>query len=52
VSCRSGPARHRRPCAAVRRLAVRGPPDATQKFVECQIDGWAKVVKDNGIKAD
>ncbi len=29
-----------------------GTPAAAQAFVERQIDTWAKVVKDNGIKAD
>lgn len=29
-----------------------GTPAAAQAFVERQIDVWAKVVKDNGIKAD
>ena len=27
-------------------------PDAARSFIEAQIDIWAKVVKDNGIKAD
>jgi len=29
-----------------------GTPQAAQAFVEGQIDVWAKVVKDNGIKAE
>jgi tripartite-type tricarboxylate transporter receptor subunit TctC len=29
-----------------------GSPAAAQSFVERQLDTWAKVVKDNGIKAD
>ncbi len=29
-----------------------GTPAAAQAFIERQIDTWAKVVKDNGIKAD
>jgi tripartite-type tricarboxylate transporter receptor subunit TctC len=29
-----------------------GTPAAAQAFIEGQIDTWAKVVKDNGIKAD
>lgn len=29
-----------------------GTPAAAQAFVEAQMDTWAKVVKDNGIKAD
>jgi tripartite-type tricarboxylate transporter receptor subunit TctC len=29
-----------------------GTPAAAQAFVEKQMDTWAKVVKDNGIKAD
>ncbi len=40
------------------RLAAQGievrssTPDAARSFIEAQIDIWAKVVKDNGIKAD
>jgi tripartite-type tricarboxylate transporter receptor subunit TctC len=30
----------------------RGTPEAARVFIERQIDIWAKVVKDNGIKAD
>ncbi|MDP2032444.1 MAG: tripartite tricarboxylate transporter substrate-binding protein, partial [Polaromonas sp.] len=29
-----------------------GTPDAARVFIDKQIDTWAKVVKDNGIKAD
>jgi len=29
-----------------------GTPQAAQQFIEAQIDTWARVVKDNGIKAD
>ena len=29
-----------------------GTPDAARSFIDAQIDLWAKVVKDNGIKAD
>ncbi len=29
-----------------------GTPQAAQQFIEGQIDVWAKVVRDNGIKAD
>jgi len=29
-----------------------GTPQAAQQFIENQIDVWAKVVKDNNIKAD
>ena len=29
-----------------------GTPGSAQKFIEGQIDTWAKVVKDNGIKSD
>ncbi len=29
-----------------------GTPEAAKAFIEGQIDTWAKVVKDNGIKAD
>ncbi len=31
---------------------VGGTPEATTVFIDQQIDVWAKVVKDNGIKAD
>lgn len=31
---------------------VRTPRAAAQVFIERQIDIWAKVVRDNGIKAD
>ena len=29
-----------------------GTPQAAQQFIESQIDLWAKVVRDNGIKSD
>lgn len=29
-----------------------GTPQAAQQFIESQIDAWAKVVRDNGIKSD
>ena len=29
-----------------------GTPEAARSFIDTQIDTWAKVVKDNGIKAD
>jgi tripartite-type tricarboxylate transporter receptor subunit TctC len=29
-----------------------GTPQAAQQFIEGQIDTWAKVVRDNGIKSD
>lgn len=29
-----------------------GTPDAARAFIDAQMDVWAKVVKDNGIKAD
>jgi tripartite-type tricarboxylate transporter receptor subunit TctC len=29
-----------------------GTPDAARTFIDQQIDTWAKVVRDNGIKAD
>jgi tripartite-type tricarboxylate transporter receptor subunit TctC len=31
---------------------VRTTPDAARVFIDKQMDIWAKVVKDNGIKAD
>jgi tripartite-type tricarboxylate transporter receptor subunit TctC len=31
---------------------VRTTPDAARVFIDTQMDIWAKVVKDNGIKAD
>ncbi len=31
---------------------VGGSPEASRAFIEAQIDIWAKVVKDNGIKAE
>ncbi len=31
---------------------VGGTPDAAKAFIDRQIDTWAKVVKDNGIKSD
>ena len=31
---------------------TRGTPESARVFIERQIDIWAKVVKDNGIKAD
>ena len=31
---------------------VRTTPEAARVFVESQIEIWAKVVRDNGIKAD
>jgi tripartite-type tricarboxylate transporter receptor subunit TctC len=31
---------------------VGGTPEAARVFIERQMDVWAKVVKDNGIKAD
>jgi tripartite-type tricarboxylate transporter receptor subunit TctC len=31
---------------------VGGTPEAARVFIEKQMDIWAKVVKDNGIKAD
>ena len=31
---------------------VGGPPDAAKAFIDKQIDTWAVVVKENGIKAD
>jgi tripartite-type tricarboxylate transporter receptor subunit TctC len=33
-------------------VVLTGTPESAQKFIEGQIDTWAKVVKDNGIKAD
>ena len=29
-----------------------GTPQAAQQFIESQVDTWAKVVRDNGIKSD
>jgi tripartite-type tricarboxylate transporter receptor subunit TctC len=31
---------------------IGGPPDTARAFIDRQIDVWAQVVKDNGIKAD
>jgi hypothetical protein len=31
---------------------VGGTPEVARVFMEKQMDVWAKVVKDNGIKAD